>query len=89
MVDKPPVVAVVWEDANDPDGLSAWVDNKDHKYTQKIFVTVGFLLHDGTDGVTLTGSWSEDLVSGRQCIPRGMVHSVTLLEPVKSKRTKR
>jgi hypothetical protein len=54
-----------------------------------MFVTVGFLLHDGPDGLTLTSSWSEDLVSGRQCIPRGMVHSVTLLEPVKSKRTKR
>jgi hypothetical protein len=89
MTDKPPVACIIWEDANDPDGASVWVDNKDHKYTQKIFVTVGFLLHDGPDGLTLTSSWSDDLISGRQCIPRGMVHSVTLLEPVKSKRTKR
>jgi hypothetical protein len=87
MTEKPPVVAVTWEDASADGG--AWVDNKDHAYTPKMFVTVGFLLYDGDDGITLTNSWSEDMVAARDRIPRGMIHSLVVLEPVKAKRARR
>jgi hypothetical protein len=87
MSEKPPAVAISWEDASADGG--AWVDNKEHAYKPKMFVTVGFLLYDGDDGVTVTSSWSEDMVAARDMIPRGMIHSVTFLEPVKAKRARR
>jgi hypothetical protein len=76
---KPPIVLVVWEDASAPDD-SAWVENKDHSYKPHIFETVGFLLYDGPDGITITSSWSESLVASRDLIPRGMIHKVKKLK---------
>jgi hypothetical protein len=88
MSEKPPVVAVSWEDASAMDD-GAWVANKDHEYTPKMFISVGFLLYDGADGITLTSAWSEDMVAARDKIPRKMVHSITYLEPSKAKRARK
>ena len=75
----PPLVMVEWEDATSKDD-SAWAENKDHTYEPHIFQTVGFLLHDGPEGVILTGSWSEKLVASRDQIPRGMVRKIKKLK---------
>lgn len=85
MAEKPAVVAVEWEDASALDE-GAWVANKDHEYTPKMFLSVGFLLYEGPDGITLTSAWSEDMVASRDKIPRKMVHSITYLEPVRPRR---
>ena len=84
----PTIVAVTWEDAHDPD-VSPWVDNSNHAYFKKMFITVGFLLYDGTDGITLSNTYSEDMVAARNFIPRGMVHSVIPLTELKTKRTRK
>jgi hypothetical protein len=88
MSERPPVVAVIWEDASSPD-KSAWVENKDHEYAAEMFTSVGFLLYDGEDGITLTSAWNDNTVAARDHIPRGMVHSVTYLEPVRAKRARK
>lgn len=76
----PPLVLVQWEDATLLDA-GPWADNKDHKYAAKMFVSVGFLLYDGKEGVILTSAWSPDVVAARDQIPRGMVRKVTRLKP--------
>jgi hypothetical protein len=45
----PPLVLVTWEDATLLD-LDPWTPNKDHKYSPKHFVSVGFLLYEGKEG---------------------------------------
>jgi hypothetical protein len=74
----PPLVLVTWEDASAPDD-GPWVENRDHGYQAQMFETVGFLLYDGPDGITLTSSWSDKYVAGRDFIPRGMVHKIKKL----------
>lgn len=76
----PPLVLVTWEDATLLDTGGAWADNKDHKYEPKLFVSVGFLLYDGKEGVILTSAWSVDTVAARDQIPRGMVRSMRKLK---------
>ena len=76
---KPPLVLVTWEDAKVMDD-GAWAENKDHEYKAKIFEQVGFLLHDGPDGIILTSAWSDDMVAARDQIPRGMVLKVKKLK---------
>lgn len=71
----PPLVLVTWEDATLLDS-GAWADNKDHKYSPKLFLSVGFLLYDGPEGVILTSAYSVDTVAARDQIPRGMVRKV-------------
>jgi hypothetical protein len=74
----PPLVMVTWEDATLLD-TGAWADNKDHKYSPKTFISVGFLLYDGKEGLILTSAWSPDMVAARDQIPRGMVRKVQKL----------
>jgi hypothetical protein len=76
----PPLVLVTWEDATLLDS-GAWAENKDHKYSPKTFISVGFLLYDGKEGVILTSAWSVDTVAARDQIPRGMVRKVQKLKP--------
>jgi hypothetical protein len=76
----PPLVLVTWEDASVKDE-GAWADNdSDHTYVAKVFQTVGFLLHDGPEGIVLTDSWHEDTVGARDQIPRGMIRSMKRLK---------
>lgn len=75
----PPLVLVTWEDASAPDE-GAWVKNEDHAYKPQMFETVGFLLYEGPDGITLTSSWSDTFVAARDFIPRGMVHKIKRLK---------
>lgn len=76
----PYMVLVEWEDAKVLDD-SAWAENKDHIYKPHIFLSVGFLLHDGPDGVILTSAYSDSLVAARDQIPRSMIRKVRRLKP--------
>lgn len=76
----PPLVMIVWEDATMLD-CEAWAPNKDHRYSPKHFVSVGFLLYDGKEGVILTSAWSPDTVAARDQVPRGMIRSIKRLKP--------
>lgn len=75
----PPLVLVTWEDATLLDS-GAWSDATEHKYKPQVFVSVGFLLYDGKEGVILTNAWSLDIVAARDQIPRGMIRSVKKLK---------
>jgi hypothetical protein len=80
MTVKPPqMVCVTWEDASAPDD-GPWAENKDHTYKPHMFESVGFLLYDGPDGITLTSSWSDTIVAARDYIPRGMIHKIKKLK---------
>lgn len=74
----PPLLWVEWEDATLLDA-GPWSENKDHKYEAKHFVSVGFCLYDGPEGIILTSAWSVDTVAARDQIPRGMVRKVKKL----------
>lgn len=76
----PPLVLVVWEDAKVvADG--PWTENKDRPYEPHLVYQVGFLLKDTKQGVQLTQAWHPDLISPPDQIPRGMIRSVTYLQP--------
>lgn len=75
----PPLVLVEWEDATVLDD-AAWCDKTEHHYKPKHFISVGFLLYDGKEGVILTSAWSQDMVAARDQIPRGMVRKVKKLK---------
>ena len=76
----PPLVLVEWEDASLLDTTGAWADNKEHKYEPKTFLSVGFLLYDGKEGVILTSAWSVETVAARDQIPRGMIRRIKKLK---------
>lgn len=77
---KPPLVVVTWEDATMLDE-GAWADtDTEHEYKAKIFEQVGFLLHDGPEGVILTHAWHEETIAAREQIPRGMIRRVRKLK---------
>lgn len=80
---RPPLVLVTWEDAKVMD-TDTWVDNdQGHAYAPHIHQQVGFLLSRTRRGIVLTATWSPELISARDSIPRGMVRSIEYLEPVK------
>ena len=82
---NPPVVMVQWEDAKVMDD-GPWASNKGHDYSPHIVFQVGFLLSDTEQGVILSQGWHPDIVAARDQIPRGMIRSITYLEPVKAKK---
>lgn len=75
----PPLAVVEWEDAGLID-VGPWVENEPAKYAPKMFIQVGFVLHDGDDGVILTHAWSPDLIAPRDQIPRGMIRKLTYIK---------
>lgn len=78
---QPPLVLVTWEDAAQMDS-ETWVANEGkHRYSPQIHNQVGFLLADTAEGIVLTATWSPEMVSQRDSIPRGMVRSIQFLEP--------
>lgn len=88
---QPPLVLVTWEDAAQMDS-DTWVGNEgEHPYTPHIHKQVGFLLSRTRKGIVLTSTWSPELVSARDSIPRGMVRSIEYLEtkrPERARKTK-
>lgn len=86
--EPPPIVAVVWEDAKSIDA-EVWAENKDHKYEPHLVRQVGFLLSATDEGVVLTQAWHPDSVAKRDQIPRGMIRSMTVLEPAKAPRKRK
>jgi hypothetical protein len=87
----PQLVSVLWEDACCLDHGETWVPTPETPpvYAPVLITTVGFLLHQSDEGLIITGAWSADRTGPRDQIPRGMVRSVTFLEPVKAKRERR
>lgn len=78
-VHTPPLVLVEWEDAAALD-VGPWVETKaDSSYTHKLFLSAGFMLYDGKEGIILTPVWSPDIMAPRDQIPRGMIRKVTRL----------
>lgn len=88
-MNPPPVVCVVWEDAKAFAEAGAWVENKPREYKPHLFCTVGFLTLDEEQGVHITGSWHADIISPPDQIPRGMIRSITYLQPVPEKRRRK
>ncbi len=83
----PPCVCVIWEDATATDG--PWVENKPREYKPKLITSVGFLVLDDEQGIHLTGAWCPDIIGAPDQIPRGMIRSITYLQPVPDKRRRK
>lgn len=75
----PPLALIEWEDATLRD-LGTWVDNEPMAYEAKLFLQVGFVLHDDAEGVIITSAWSPDKIAPRDQIPRGMIRKMTYLK---------
>jgi hypothetical protein len=85
VMQAPPVVAIVWEDAKVLDG-GAWADNAKHDYVPHFVHQVGFLLLHTEQGIIISQAWHPDLVAARDQIPLAMIRSMTVLEPAKPPR---
>lgn len=72
------MVVVEWLDAC---GQSGWMEPDEIK-RGTLTITAGFLIDDGDDGIAMCQDVSENgTVNGSSFIPRGMVRTVTFLEP--------
>ncbi len=72
---------VEWEDASIVDDAT-WVDRADMPPAHPIvFQQVGWLLEVTSDHVVMTACVSDGIISARDRIPRGMVRSITKLDP--------
>lgn len=78
--EPPPIVAVTWEDAAVIDA-GPWVPNEAKAYKPHIVLQVGFLLSCTDEGVILSQAWHPESVAARDQIPRGMIRSMTVLQP--------
>lgn len=86
---RPPMVCVTWEDASQMDS-TVWVENSGkHEYTPHIHCQVGFLLRSTRRGIVIVSTWSQELVSQRDSIPRGMIRSIEYLEPKRAPRARK
>ncbi len=86
--EPPPLVLVIWEDATVLD-TGAWADNGKHDYKPCIFHQVGFLIAHSDAGVILSSAWHPETVAARDQIPRGMIRSMSVLEPAKPPRKRK
>lgn len=86
MTPKAKIVLVEWEDASVLDN-ETWVDRATAPVaTATVFSQVGHLLEDTPDHVVLTCTIGDKLMGARTRIPRGMVRSITVLEPKRARR---
>jgi len=86
MTPKAKIVLVEWEDASVLD-TETWVARASAPEARAtVFSQVGFLLEDTPAHVVLTCTMGEQLMGARTRIPRGMVRSVTRLEPKRPRR---
>jgi len=74
----PPIVLVVWQDANVIDA-SPWADNVPVEFKPHIVQQVGYLMQQSDEGVILTQAWHPEIIAARDQIPAGMIRSVTFL----------
>lgn len=79
MMEKLPVVYVVWEDATELD-TEAWVYIEDPIYTPKITHQVGYVISDTEEGLILTSAYNDGQYGRRNQIPRGMIREIRLLK---------
>jgi len=77
------LVLVEWEDAY-IEGSEVWEHNPDPPKAC-IVKQVGWLIHQDKNRIALVAGYCDDAAQGRFVIPAGMVRSITLLEPRKSK----
>tara|TARA_R100000458_G_C8275949_1_gene251123 strand:- start:76 stop:381 length:306 start_codon:yes stop_codon:yes gene_type:complete len=79
-----PIVEVTWVDAEEH-GEIGWNSTTDLlKYAGKAcphMTTVGYLVHNGKDHIALLSTYSVDLCSTVEKIPRGMIVSIVYLVP--------
>ncbi len=76
-----PIVLLCWEDASIVDD-ETWVDRKTaSKVEPVVFQQVGWLVEITPEHVVLAACISPEIMSARDRIPRGMVRSITKLDP--------
>lgn len=77
------LVYVEWEDASGPDSLdSVWVDRTQAKPAPAVvFKQVGFVVEADDTALVLTEAYSDELMSRRTRIPRGMIRRLVKLNP--------
>jgi len=78
------LVLVEWEDASTDNNDSAWIFTAGlAPIPRKVFRQVGWLYRDTPDEVELTSAVDEgaEMIARRDRIPRGMVRSITELQP--------
>lgn len=87
-MDMPPLVMIVWEDAAVIDA-GPWAVNEDKPYKPHLVHQVGFLLKHTDEGVQLTQAWHPETVAARDQIPKGMIRSITVLQPAPEPKKRR
>ena len=74
---KYPMVHVMWEDAHTD---SSWEEASDVKCNPIYVTTVGFLFRSTDDAIIVISSYSDEAITDRTRIPRGMVRNIEILE---------
>lgn len=72
----PPFVMVLWEDIKQMGETGVWVENKSREYIPHLFCTLGFVIKDVPEGIHIVGTWSQDITSPPDQIPRGVIRSI-------------
>lgn len=73
--DRGPVVEVVWWDAVSVGALD-WEDEHSVDIKPALSFTVGYIIADTPEALTIVSLVNEDSYAHGICIPRGMVHEV-------------
>lgn len=74
--DDLPLVLVAWNDAN-TDNDPVTIESVRAVHKPMVVHTLGWLLYEDEDGLTVVNEWYFDSYRGRTFIPRGMLISVT------------
>jgi hypothetical protein len=78
----PPLVLIHWEDASVVDD-DTWVQSHNMPAASPVmFQQVGWLLEMTKEHVVLSACIGADMMSARDRIPRGMVRSITVFDPM-------
>lgn len=83
-----PLVLVVWKDANTGNDDVVTKDNVDQFHKPTIVSTLGWLLKNDDEGITLVNEFYEDCFRGRTFIFKPMIVSVTPFNLVKPRKAK-
>ena len=75
----PPIVVVHWEDIT---YTPAWEDSEEEYGTTELY-TVGWLIEDTEDEITIAGTWDETngVFAEFNTFPKAPIHSVTVVQP--------
>lgn len=87
-IDKLPLVLCEWKDANTGGDDAVTADNLDSYHKPTTVHTLGWLLKDDAEGVTLVNEVYDSTYRGRTFIYRPMIVSVTPYQLSKRRRKK-